>query len=216
MMIDRTTLRTDNYVSALDGSSGAHRGEASEDTAGSSLLPEPGELARLMDSGDMTAVLAALMSKMSREERQASQRNEVAAADAAWAAGERKVQALHEKAEHILHEGIIEGVSLMAQGAASIGTGAVNAERTKVYIKGSGELFAGAAKPFAASERAAQTLDDARIARADRAKDVADRFAKIHSDSASDARDMMRKICEWFLDMKRTKESTLQAAIHRA
>lgn len=184
--------------------------------AGDSLLPPSNEVDRMSESGDMTAVLVALMTKMAREDRQASQRNELAAAEASWQAIDRKVQALHDKADHMRTEGWVEGGAMMVEGAASMGSAATSRDATKAILKGVGEGASGAGKVGGGNERAAQSLDDARVATADAAKDAADRFLKIHGDSAADAREHMRKISEWYSEMKRTKESTVQAAFHRA
>lgn len=206
-------------VSAYGGDPAGTSGVGSTDGVGASLLPEPG-LAHFADSGDVATMLAVLMTKSAREDRDLARKDERAAAEAAWQQGEAKVRDLHDKADHIRAEGWTEGLTTMAAGACDIASGVQGldkaGDRASALWHGAGEAFSGAGKIGAGAYRAEQTLDDARAEHDGNAKDRSEQVEKSSHESVQDARDFLKKIVDWYSEMKKAKASTLQNAIFRA
>jgi hypothetical protein len=190
-----------------------------DDSSGATLLPDPA-LSQLANSGDFVAMLAAVMTQMARQDRDSSRKDERQAAEVAWQQGEAKVRDLQDKADHIRAEGWTEGLTTMAQGACDIGGGLCGTDkagdRAASIWRGSGEGFASLGKIGGNEFKAQATLDDARADHDGNAKEVSERFVKLHHESLQDARDLLRKIAQWYSDMKKAQESTVQAALHRA
>jgi hypothetical protein len=180
------------------------------------ILPESPEQALLL--GDVTAQIAALMIQSAKEHRKANEQLR-RSADAMQRAEEQKeIQAMRDKAGHIMTAGLFEGAGMVATGSMQMGQGySVSSMNSPEAARWNGGIaLAGA--PFkvgTAYFSAQQAADDATAKEASQAAGHAKTAVDNAQENSKAANDHIHKVLEFYKEMRTTEHNTHMAAVKR-
>ena len=177
------------------------------------LMPEAREM---MASGDIGQMIAALLVKMSKSQRDTAREMKEAAMKQEEAAHSAKLQAMRDQADAKLTAGMISGCATIGSGALQMSGGIAGGEKKMAILNASGKGVEGFGKISetiykGAADRAAQ--DEAR---ADFAAKQAGRGVEAAKDNDKDARETARKAIDLLKEWQGAKDSASKAALFRA
>jgi hypothetical protein len=207
MQIGRTTV-----TSAVQTHVDTEGTTASE--GGGSLLSQPVDLAGY--GGDALAELASLLTSADQRDRATSRTLQATEYFAEAREDAAKVQAMHDKGDHIRAEGWAAGLGEIASGAC----GFFAATTTQVPGKldpNDGWKAGGAAletigKVGSAQFKADQTEDDAKTAIHEAGAKSADRFAQQCHQDELDSQEALKKVAEFLRGVREAQNGALSAA----
>lgn len=177
------------------------------------LMPEAREL---MASGDIGQMIAALMIKMSKSQRDTARTMKDASMKAEDAAQSAKIKAMQDQADAKFTAGMVSGCATIGSGACSMVGGFKGGDGAMAKWNGAGKGVEGMGKVGetiykGAADRAAQ--DEAR---ADFAAKQAGRGVEAAKDNEKDARETARKAIDLLKEWQGAKDSAQKAALFRA
>lgn len=191
------------------------RASSTRADAPTSEAPTPLPDARLHDvasSGDVNAMIAALLVETGQAARESAKMARDAAAKSEDAAHAAKIDHMETAATWKLVGGIVGGTSKIGAGGAEIG-GALGRsaplQASSKGLEGAGDV----GKAFADFAAAGEDLE---VAHADRALTQAKRHVEASTEADSDAKDLIRRAMSAYADYVRGKEDATKAALFRA
>lgn len=175
------------------------------------LLPEP-ELHRMQISGDIGAMIAALLIETSKSSRDIARSVRDTAAAAEDAAHASKIRHMQDAADARLVGGLTSGGLTIAAGVAA---GGGEVRRNALLAKSEKSLEGGATVADSIAKFSA-TESDIEKEHAERAQAQAKRNVESASDLEKDSRDLLRRAMSHYADYVRAKDDASKAALFRA
>lgn len=177
------------------------------------LMPEAREM---MASGDIGQMIAALLVKMSKSQRDTAREMKEASMKQEEAAQSAKLQAMRDQADAKLTAGMISGCATIGSGALQMSGGIAEGKKEMAILNASSKGVEGFGKIGetlykGAADRAAQ--DETR---ADFAAKQAGRGVEAAKDNDKDARETARKAIDLLKEWQGAKDSASKAALFRA
>lgn len=173
------------------------------------VMPEP--IAALASSGDVGAMIAALLLESGKTSRETAKLLKEAAGAAEDAAHTRKIDAMETAADRKLVAGVAQGAGSVVEGVMG-GTGAATGkplEKFSPIAKGGGSVD-GAVWNYLASDA------EKEVAKADREATQAKRNVESAGDIDKDAKDLLRRAMSHYAEYVRAKDDASKAALFRA
>jgi hypothetical protein len=207
MQIGRTTV-----TSAVQTHVDTDGTAASE--AGGSLLSQPVDLGGY--GGDDLAELASLLTRADQRDRATSRTLQATEYFAEAKEDAAKVQAMHDKADHIRAEGWTTGLAEIGSGACGLFAGTTTQVPGKLDPNDGWKAGAAAleaiGKVGGAQFKADQTEDDAKAAVHESAAKSADRFAQQCHQDELDSQEALKKVAEFLRGVREAQNGALSAA----
>jgi hypothetical protein len=199
-------------VAAYEGDDGVEVAHAPHDTA---LLPDP--VAEIAFSGDPGAMVAALVVKSAKGERDVARQTQDAEERIQDREEEEQVQAMHDKASMLREQAIASGVCEMASGAASLTAATYSPQSREARGWEAGGRLAKAYGDITDNlGRAAAADQDATIAAHEHAAGHARRAVDEATDDVKDARKLLETAIEFYREYSSAQDQAKAAAIHRS
>lgn len=175
------------------------------------LLPDP-QVHRLESSGDVGAMVAALLMEMSKSSREIARSSREAATAAEDAAHAQKIEHMKDAAESKFIGGLTSGGLTVGSSALAVGGEMGRNEPVAKSAKSleGGSAIAGAITNFSASN------SDVEKEHADRALTQAKRNVESAGDMDKDAKDLLRRAMSHYAEYVRAKDDASKAALFRA
>ena len=194
---------------------------AAELGAPTAPMPEPSPLmpesktSEIMASGDLGAMIAAMLLETGARSRETARNAKDAAMKAEEAACEQKIQKMEVEAKKKLFAGLAGAAATGLPGVASFASAAMPKVDARVF-QGSGAISDSMSK--GAGALWSYEADDAKreIAQAEREITQAKRAVENASDDDKDAKDLLRRALDHYKEFATAKEDAKRAALFRA
>jgi hypothetical protein len=173
-------------------------------------------MSTLASSGDIGAEVAALAVQSGQVQKDVARA--ARDADAAIEESEQKqeVAAMHQKADDIRSEALVQGLGTMAEGGCQLAGSVIKTSQVSQAVQAGGKLANGTAQIFAGTEKASEAGDDAAAAQHRAAAEHAKAAADDMHDASRDASDYVKTAIDFYRDYVSTEAESRSAALHRA
>lgn len=193
----------------------SHPAAAATEAAPPELLPKS-SYDELMSSGDVGAMVAAMLLKASANSRATARAAKEAALRSEEAAARAKLELMQDKADASLVAGIVGGGATAVSGLVSGSCAFANGDKAEKALTGAAKGLDGSGNvarsvwDFDAANREIEVqAQERRLLQAKRGVESA-------SDDDRDARELARKVLGFYAEYQRSKEDARKAALFRA
>jgi hypothetical protein len=178
------------------------------------LMPQS-STAELMASGDIGAMISAMLLEAGGHSRDIARKSKEAALDAEEAACSKKIHEMENSAENKLAGGLASAFGSGLAGGASIAS-ALRPNTNQAFFKGGGEAADALGKGASAYWSYQSDQANLEVEKAEREMTQARRGIESASENEKDARDLLRRALDHYKDFVNAKNAAAQAALFRA
>jgi hypothetical protein len=166
-------------------------------------------------SGDVGAEVAAMAVQSGQAQRDVARAARDADEAIQESEDEQEVAAMHQKADDVRSQALVEGFGMIAEGGFEV-AGSTQGEAARKGLEGGGKIANGTAQIFAGGMKAAEANDDAAAAQHRAAAEHAKSAAEDMHDASRDAADYVKSAIDFYRDYVSSEAESRSAALHRA